>query len=145
MVCAMAEKLGRDDWVRVAFGALAHGGIAAVRVEPLAARLGVTKGSFYWHFADRAALFAALLASWEEQATLAIIAAVEAAGGTAAARLFEIFRLAFTVDGRLERRLRAWAEEDATAEEVVARVDRRRLDYLEALFSEVGFPPVEAA
>ena len=140
----MARKLGRADWLAAAFSALAHRGIEAVRVEPLAKRLGITKGSFYWHFADRGELLAALLAEWEQRATLAIIAAVERRGGSARERLLELFRRAFAADGRLDRRLRAWAEDDPQAAAVMARVDRRRLDYLRHLFTEIGFPPAQA-
>ncbi len=140
-----ARRLGRADWLTAAFSALVENGIAGVRVETLAKRLAVTKGSFYWHFPDRPALLAALLAEWEERATLAIIAAVEAAGGTAAERLLELFQLAFTADGRLDRRVRTWADDDATARTVLVRVDRRRLDYLGRLFGEMGFSPAQAA
>src|SRR5690606_14615731 len=58
--------IGRDDWSNAAAVATAAGGIDAVRVEALARRLGVTKGSFYWHFADRSALLDAVLTRWEE-------------------------------------------------------------------------------
>ena len=61
---AKQEKVARLDaeaWIAAAFDALAEGGIDAVRVEPLAKALGITKGSFYWHFADRRALLDAML------------------------------------------------------------------------------------
>ncbi|MFP5354956.1 MAG: TetR family transcriptional regulator [Gemmatimonadota bacterium] len=57
-------SVSRDQWLEAAVAALAEGGVAAVRVEVLAARLGVTKGSFHWHFRDRAALLEGLLALW---------------------------------------------------------------------------------
>jgi AcrR family transcriptional regulator len=63
--------LGREDWLRAGRRALHHGGPDAVRVEPLAQQLGVTKGSFYWHFADRNALLDALITEWEEEHELA--------------------------------------------------------------------------
>ena len=71
-------RLGKEAWVAAAFRLLGRRGIAAVGVEPLAKALGVTKGSFYWHFTDRRALLQALLAYWEERETSAIIADVEA-------------------------------------------------------------------
>jgi AcrR family transcriptional regulator len=140
----MAERLGRADWLLEALRVLAEGGVEGVRVEPLARRLGITKGSFYWHFADRAALLAALLEEWEQRSTLAIIAEVEASGGDAGLRLRELFRLALAADGRLDRRLRAWAEDDPRAAAVLRRVDRRRMGYLRRLFGELGFPAAEA-
>jgi AcrR family transcriptional regulator len=140
----MSERLGRADWVVEALRMLAERGVEAVRVEPLAKRLRVTKGSFYWHFGDRAALLAAVLADWERRATLAIIAEVEASGGSAGDRLLMLLRLGLAADGRLDRRVRAWAADDAGARLVLQRVDRRRVAYLQRLFVELGFPPPQA-
>src|SRR5512142_2273935 len=67
------RRLTRDDWADAALAAVAEGGLAAVAVEPLAARLGTTKGSFYWHFATREALLEAALARWEDKTTTAVI------------------------------------------------------------------------
>ncbi|MGB9368496.1 MAG: helix-turn-helix domain-containing protein, partial [Xanthobacteraceae bacterium] len=72
---AKQEKPTRLDagaWIAAGFDALADGGIDAVRVEPLAKALGITKGSFYWHFADRRALLDAMLESWAEGRIAAI-------------------------------------------------------------------------
>jgi CubicO group peptidase (beta-lactamase class C family)/AcrR family transcriptional regulator len=66
----MDDRLSRHDWLRAARLALLHRGPEGVRVEPLARALGVTKGSFYWHFADRQALLEELLAEWESETTL---------------------------------------------------------------------------
>jgi AcrR family transcriptional regulator len=144
MVAVMAPRLARSHWLAAAAVALSESGIEGVRVQPLAQRLGVTRGSFYWHFADRAALLAALLAEWEQRATVAIIAEVESGGGDAAERLLALFRRALAADGRLDRRLRAWAEDDAATAAVVARVDGRRLNYLRRLFGELGFSADQA-
>jgi AcrR family transcriptional regulator len=145
MVSAMEDRLSRTDWLTTALGALARDGAAAIRVEPLAKRLGVTKGSFYWHFADRPALLAAVLAEWERRATDAVIVEVERAGGDAGAKLGNLFRIVFGADGRLDRAIRAWAANDAAAAAVQARVDRRRLDYLERQFAALGFAADDAA
>ena len=141
----MEDRLTRQDWLTAALSTLARDGVAALRVEPLAKRLGVTKGSFYWHFADRPALLASVLVEWERRATDAVIDEVEAAGGDAAARLMNLFRIAATADGRLERAVRAWAATDAAAVAVQGRVDARRHAYLTAQFSAAGFAASEAA
>jgi len=141
----MEDRLSRLDWLTASLSALARDGVAALRVEPLAKKLGVTKGSFYWHFADRPALLTAVLAEWERRATDAIIVEVEAAGGDAAAHLALLFRITAAADGRLDRAIRAWAQNDAQAAAVQGRVDGRRFAYLEAQFSALGFPAVEAA
>jgi AcrR family transcriptional regulator len=146
--CGMAaeERLGPEDWCRAGLRELAAGGIDAVRVEPLARRLKITKGSFYWHFVDRRALLDAMLARWEARHTLEIIDKVEAHGGNASDRLLWLFEQVVDNDGRLETAVRAWAASDPTARRVVRRVDRRRLDYLEALLRDVGLPkPVAVA
>src|SRR5919198_3781837 len=70
------KRLTAQDWADAALTAMGEGGLAAVAVEPLAARLGATKGSFYWHFANRDALIEAALAQWEERFTAATIAAL---------------------------------------------------------------------
>jgi AcrR family transcriptional regulator len=142
----MADRFGPDDWVRAGLHMLAKHGIAAVKVEPLAKQLGVTKGGFYWHFRDRPALLAAILAKWESAMTLAIIDRVEALGGDAAERLKNLFEIAMNADGRLEMAVRAWAAADVKVMAVIARVDRRRLDYLEELLRGMGLPkPVAVA
>ena len=69
---ARPAALDAGAWTDAALEALAGGGIAAVRVEPLAKTLGVTKGSFYWHFADRRALLDAMLARWADGRVAAI-------------------------------------------------------------------------
>lgn len=60
-------RLTRDDWLDAAFRAVVEGGFDNVRVLAIADNLGVTRGSFYWHFADHADLIAALLARWRER------------------------------------------------------------------------------
>src|ERR671922_6013 len=67
------SHLSRERWIAAALDALADGGMAAVAVEPLAARLGVTKGSFYWHFRDRDELLTAALQEWERTGTEELI------------------------------------------------------------------------
>ncbi|HEV2674482.1 MAG TPA: TetR/AcrR family transcriptional regulator [Aliidongia sp.] len=141
----MEDRLTAQDWLTAALGALARDGVAAVRVEPLAKRLGVTKGSFYWHFADRPALLAAVLEEWERRATDAIIVAVDTLGGDAAARLANLFRITAGADGRLENAVRNWAVGDAAVAELQSRVDDRRRAYLDALFRALGFAAAEAA
>jgi AcrR family transcriptional regulator len=131
-------SVDRQQWIHAALQALAEGGIDAVRVEPLAKRLGVTKGSFYWHFAARPALFEALLAHWEGEATGRVIETVDGRGGSPADRLRWLVRRAFGGRGETERAVRAWAAHDERAALSLRRVDERRLAYLEERFREHG-------
>jgi AcrR family transcriptional regulator len=140
--------LSAQDWTAAALDALAGGGLAAVAVEPLAARLGATKGSFYWHFSGRDALVESTLARWEERDTADVITAADTEPDVVA-RLSGLLRLALggirgrPPAGAVELALQATARHPLVAP-VLARVTARRLDYLTGLFAELGFAPSEA-
>jgi AcrR family transcriptional regulator len=141
----MVERLDRDDWVRAGVAALAAGGVGAVRVETLAKRLGVTKGSFYWHFADRDALLAAI-AEWERRQTQAVIDDVAAAGpAEPLARLTLLSRIVGRLDIRLEAAVRTWAVTDPRTAAAVARIDTARQAYLQEIIESAGAPADVAA
>ena len=141
----MDRKLGRQEWIDAGLRVVAGHGVEAVRVERLAETLGVTKGSFYWHFKDRPALLAALLETWKARTTNDIIAQVEAKGGDAATRLRTLSAIATRQDGRLEVAIRVWARQDAKARTALKQVDKRRLAYLDSLFEALGFSSAEAS
>ncbi|WP_052666385.1 TetR/AcrR family transcriptional regulator [Nitriliruptor alkaliphilus] len=134
-------KLGREDWVEAADEELAEGGIDAVRVEVLARRLGVTKGSFYWHFAGRDDLLDTVLARFEALRTDAVIEQVESVADEPVARLRALTELVFSPSGsgdRGEPAIRAWASSDPRAAATLARVDRRRVRYVADLLVAAG-------
>lgn len=141
----MTERLGVTEWIEMGLKVLAGEGIEAVRVEPLARALGVTKGSFYWHFSDRQHLLDSLLADWERLATLNVIAAVELACDEPDERLRELTRLVFRHGGPLDRAVRAWASHDQDAAHVVARVDTQRYAFVRGLLEAHGLAPATAA
>ena len=141
----MTKRLAKQNWIDAGLTVLSTQGVDAVRVERLAADLSVTKGSFYWHFKDRGTLLTALLEAWQSQATNAIISHVEAKGGDASAKLTTLFTVVASGDGRLDRAVRNWAASDATPRSALAAVDRRRLDYLQTLFTDLGFSGPEGA
>lgn len=118
--------------------ALARAGIGAVRVEALARELGVTKGSFYWHFADLEALLNAIFEAWEEGGTQRIIALVERSGGSPEARLKRLWEVCSGPDIGPELALRDFARRDARAAAIVERVDEARMGYLRTLFAAHG-------
>ena len=140
------DRLGPEDWIAAALEALAESGAAAVRVDPLAKRLGVTRGSFYWHFKDRRALLDVLPAAWRDQQTDGVIAQAEALGAPPGETLRELLKLCFQDDGRLEKAFRAWAATDPATAALVATVDARRIGYLARLLRGMGFgkPVAEA-
>jgi AcrR family transcriptional regulator len=139
-----ATRLDRDVWAMAAVTALAEGGLAAVAVEPIAARLGATKGSFYWHFENRDALLAAAVELWERLGTEQVIAELEQLADPAERlrRLFDrVFRLGD--QGRTDLALLAHADHPLVAP-ALARVTARRVGYLARLFGELGFRDDEA-
>jgi AcrR family transcriptional regulator len=135
-------SLSAQDWTAAALDALARGGLAAVAVEPLAKSLGTTKGSFYWHFADRNALIEAALERWEQRDTDRVIAVAEQAPDVAS-RLRHLLRLVFTAvqgdaaAGSVELALQANVSNPLVAR-TLARVTAQRLAYLNSLFTELG-------
>ncbi len=144
------EPLTVGDWTRAALDALARGGLAAVAVEPLAKELGTTKGSFYWHFADRDALIAAALERWEKRDTDLVIATVEQ-DEDAPARLRHLLELVFRAvgpgagpgAGSVELALQANASHPLVSASL-GRVTQRRLAYLTTLFTQLGMSPARA-
>lgn len=138
------SKLGKQDWIGLGLKVLAESGVDAVRVEPLAKLLNVTKGSFYWHFKNREELLDAMLHDWVRRETDSIITQVEAMGGDAATKLLNLFELAIQDNGQVENAIRAWATKDFNVAAVINQVDQRRLSYTKDLFLEVGFTPFEA-
>jgi AcrR family transcriptional regulator len=138
------SNLTRQDWINRGLEVLAQSGVEAVRVEPLAKLMGVTKGSFYWHFKNREDLLEAIVQDWIASQTNSIIDSIDNTVGDATTKLRYLFELAIQDDGRVENAIRAWATNDAKIANVLAQVDRHRLDYTRDLFLAVGFEPLEA-
>ena len=137
----------RERWIEEGMRALADSGIASVRVEVLAKILGVTKGSFYWHFDDRQALLDAMLDAWETTYVDDVIRQVELEGGDGRARLRDLYGLAETAAPqalRLDLAIREWARNDPSVMNRLIRVDNRRMDYMRALFADFSRDAAEA-
>jgi AcrR family transcriptional regulator len=133
----MTDQLSAQDWLDQGLKTLAARGFTALKAEPLAKAMGVSRGSFYWHFADIGAFHAAILKHWREVAAEQIIANLETAAGKENP-LHLLLRQAFSGKLALERAVRNWATFDAGARSAVQAIDRRRLDYLEGLFRNAG-------
>jgi AcrR family transcriptional regulator len=144
---AERSVLGKEQWVQAALEALVQGGLSAVAVEPLANVLGVTKGSFYWHFENRAALVAALVTRWEALGTDDVIARLDCIADPRA-RLIALLEVSFDDIARLRAEASlsaAAAAGDSVVAPVVARVMQRRLDYTTAVYQSLGIAKGEAA
>src|SRR5437868_371974 len=136
----MADPLSAKDWLDLGLKTLAKSGFTALKAEPLAKTMGVSRGSFYWHFADIGAYHAAILERWREVATEQIIAGVEAAKERDKGKdpLAVLLRLTFGRKLSLEKAVRSWAANDARVRAALVAVDRRRLDYIESLLRQAG-------
>jgi AcrR family transcriptional regulator len=138
------QSLTAEAWAEAALDAMAGGGLDAVAVEPLARRLNVTKGSFYWHFPNRDALIKAALDLWEQRETVDVIAGLEDEPDPYQ-RIVNLFKRANASyrAGRLYLALAA-AADDVRVAEVVQRVSARRLAYLEKCYRALGMDAGEA-
>lgn len=136
----MTNQLSARDWLRQGLKTLSRSGFTALKAEPLAKALGVSRGSFYWHFADIGTFHAAILKYWREVAAERIIANLEAASNHDNA-LPLLVRQAFGGRLTLENAVRTWATLDPLARSAVQAIDRRRLSYIESLFRASGLSP----
>jgi AcrR family transcriptional regulator len=130
----------RSSWIEEGLRALGGGGPEAVRIEPLARALGVSKGGFYWHFSDRQALLEEMLDAWERTWVDEVIEAVEAEAKDARSRLRRLFALAAASGGELlkiELAIRNWARREEAVAERLRQVDNRRMSYMRSLFGAI--------
>jgi AcrR family transcriptional regulator len=135
------ERLGPAEWVDAGLRALARSGFTALKADTLARSLKVSRGSFYWHFADVGAFHAAVLEHWREVALENIVAELEGAPGD---RLHALISRAFSTRSKLESAVRAWAVADAKARAAVEAVDAERVRYLAKLLTGAGLDPSTA-
>ncbi|MFB8344622.1 TetR/AcrR family transcriptional regulator [Brucella cytisi] len=139
-------RLTRADWLSAALELLVESGIDAVRITRLAERVGVTRGSFYWHFADRGELLAAMIEVWAQLNTASIIHAATTPG-TIEDRVLALFMCWLNpelFDPELDFAVRDWARGDAKLQVVIAAADQQRMEAMIAMFSDHGFPEREA-
>ena len=136
---APRSRLTREDWLAAGLAALCETGPGGLGAEPLARRVGATKGSFYWHFTDVPAYSAALLALWRAAAEAALEPDTD---GPAAARLRACAQAIAAPEAapalNAEQAIRAWAATDTQATRIVTATDARRLDHLAALLADCG-------
>jgi AcrR family transcriptional regulator len=136
------DRLTSRDWVNAGLKALAKSGFTALKADTLSKALGVSRGSFYWHFADVGAFHAAVLQHWRKVAYDNVVREVE---GAPENRLAALVERAFRADVRLERAMRSWAMVDAKARAMVEAIDTRRLKYIRQLLIEAGLAANQAS
>jgi AcrR family transcriptional regulator len=138
-----------ERWIEAATQVLVDQGIDHVRVDVLARELGVTRGSFYWHFRDREDLLRSVLQAWRQRATEQLTERLESAHSDPHQQLRDVISLPFrgraaAKAARIELAIRAWARRDAMARAFVDEADASRIGYIAQVFSSLGFPIVDA-
>lgn len=137
----------REVWLAAAREAFLDSGIDAVKIQPLANRLGLSRTSFYWFFEDRDAVLQALLDDWEETNTKPIIQASEAFAETiseAVLTMIAVFLPGGGFENKLDLAIRGWAHQSDTVAALVNATDEIRLSALRAMFERFDYRPDEA-
>ena len=137
----------RELWLSAAKQAFLEAGLEAVKIQPLASRLNLSRTSFYWFFKDRRALLDALLADWEAKITGAFLSATSAYADTiaeAALNLIVVFQDEALFEPQLDFAVRSWAHKSDAVMARVNATDAQRLQAIADMFLRFGYPPEEA-
>jgi AcrR family transcriptional regulator len=136
-----------EVWLDAAYQMLVESGVDSVKVMPLAARLGLSRTSFYWHFPDREALLAGLVARWQSKNTENLIARTKAPAATIAEAMLNVtdcWIMLELFDSRMEFAIRTWALTDDALAETLIKVDEVRIQALTGMFETFSYPEQEA-
>jgi AcrR family transcriptional regulator len=139
----MNDRLTKDDWITHGVRTLANNGANALKVGPMATKLKVSRGSFYWHFRDIADFRSQILRSWQERSTDQVIRELDAAKDEPD-RLKHLMKRAFVAKHSLDRAIRSWAAEDENVAKIVASVDARRVAYIAKMLVAAGVESKQA-
>ncbi|MGX1497376.1 AcrR family transcriptional regulator [Labrenzia sp. MBR-25] len=137
----------REVWIEAAYQALIEHGIEAVKVMPLADRLGLSRTSFYGHFSDRKDLLDALITQWQSKNTGNLVKRTEDYAETiteALLNLFDLWLLPELFDSRLEFAMRNWAHADISLTPMLEEADRVRIEAFTAMFERFGYEHASA-
>ena len=134
------HRLSREEWLRLGLEAVAKHGHAKLRINNLVKSLGVTKGSFYWHFKNREDFVRSLAEYWATSFTFAIIEKVNQQKLKGSERLLALMRILTEQEtARYDLAMRAWGTQEPEVALILAEVDKRRLSYIRSIFEEMGF------
>jgi AcrR family transcriptional regulator len=134
------QRVSKGQWLDMALEVLETDGVAGVRVEVLAKRLGISKSGFYWHFKNRDHLLKDVLDYWTHELTEVLTTNPEMLALEPKHRLTRTAEMILEYDlTRYEIPIRQWALQDTLAARAVRKVNRIRLDYIGGAFSELGF------
>ena len=140
-------KVTREDWLNVAMDVLITDGVEQVKVLALAERMHVSRSSFYWYFKSRQDLLDALLKTWEQTNTAAMVARAEASADTITAAVLNVFHCIANpalFNTALDFAVRDWARRSGKVRSLLDRSDARRVEALTKMFARYGCPDLEA-
>ncbi|MDZ3832667.1 MAG: TetR/AcrR family transcriptional regulator [Sphingopyxis sp.] len=141
-------KISAESWFIAALEQLAIGGVESVRIDLLAERMGVTKGTFYARFDNREIFLDALVEYWRQRTSIGLVAELGAMDGSPGDRLLRLFTISQTDRARtgawVEIAMRTWALTDPRPAAALAEIDRHRLTYFESVLRANGFAQDQA-
>jgi AcrR family transcriptional regulator len=143
MTTRTRDVVDRGRWITEGLAILGAEGVASVRVEVLAKRLGVTKGSFYWHFKDRSDLLEGMLEEWRRSTTTAVVESLWGKPISPYDKLVRLWRMCFSSrldnpGGPLEAALRQWSLADERVSRMMHVVDQERTTFVSQIYRDIG-------
>ena len=146
MVMRKKSRLSREDWLQETLKLLQHRGLEGVKIVVIAERMGVTSGSFYWHFKNLRDLMDCLLDYWERELTDAVMESAKAFSGPPEGRILNLMLQVIEEDAATyDHAISIWARSDPSAKEVFERTLRTRFDFAAWMFKQCGFSDRQAA
>lgn len=136
-----------DLWLSAAYDLLTERGVEAVKIMPLAKRLGLARTGFYWHFRDRDALLEAMIRHWEDKNTGNLVERCEAYAESISEAMFNLFDCWLDpdlFDARLDLAIRNWARNNPALQTRLDAADARRQTAVSAMFTRFGYAPADA-
>lgn len=138
-------RASRDVWISAAIEVLHAQGAVSIQVMPLARHLGLTSGSFYWHFKNVQDLLDGVLDHWESHLTDNILKDAQAFNGPPKERILSLMLQVVREEAAVpDHAISAWAKNDAHASTVYSRTIQKRVEFAKWMFSEAGFSSEEA-
>lgn len=141
------ERATEEMWLNAACDVLTESGVEAVKVMPLAKKLGLTRTGFYWHFKDRAALLEAMIQRWEDKNTGNLVAKTEGYAESICEAMFNLFDCWIDntlFDARLDLAIRNWARNDPKLQTRLNQADATRSAAIVAMFKRFGYSDAQA-
>ncbi|WP_171171411.1 TetR/AcrR family transcriptional regulator [Ruegeria sp. HKCCA0370] len=135
----------KEDWILLAYKVLNEGGVSAIKIVPMAKRLNLTSGSFYWHFKNVRELLDEVLRYWEQELTDKVIAQAKTFGGPPEDRILLLMKKVIEEDAALpDHAVSVWANTDEKAKESYQRTIGKRFQFAAWMFEQAGFSNEEA-